>query len=628
ITKKSGIGNLIDFIKRSDTTTFQPGGQITYFIDVKNKLESNRTVTIKDLISNIKATYANDLNLNNVTDMPNQQAFTDWKIYKGENNSNPTTLLSSSLDLNDTVTISGNSTMTYKIVGNVSERVITPQLTNTATLLEGLTEIGTSSIQHNIIPPSGGITRVVDKARYIPGVDTIKYTITVDSTGPGYQNNVNINELIKSLTVPLIDGTSGNPFQDPVSGNYNFTVKKISTGETDGTEEVFTSGIANNENLVGIVDVKPGEKLQYVIEGVVRKDAIGTIDNNGLITEPFRHNLQNTKNVSPAKYEPGQYITYTITIRNNSNGNAQNILVTDNLNTISVIDSTGTTITPALTDLTVDLPNSTTTGFKADLGNPVIVAGQFTATPDIPTGGVIVYKIKAKVNEKAVGFITNTAIVDGDAVSNQVGPTGDKPEIKKEILNFYKPDGSLITGATTYMPGGFIEYKVTLKNTGKGILNNGTFVDDLGAITTAYSTGSTGIAFDNWTITRVSFTGASTVPDINNSIVLNSTTTTGINALMDLHPGGEIIYTIKAKINEKAVGNITNTASLNGLKSTITTGMQSPTINHTKQAYEANGTTVKNNFLPGDTVVYKMRVENTGLGTSFLKTYRDLVSSI
>lgn len=628
ITKKSGIGNLIDFIKRSDTTTFQPGGQITYFIDVKNKLESNRTVTVKDLISNIKATYANDLNLNNVTDMPNQQAFTDWKIYKGENNSNPTTLLSSSLDLNDTVTISGNSTMTYKIVGNVSERVITPQLTNTATLLEGLTEIGTSSIQHNIIPPGGGITRVVDKARYIPGVDTIKYTITVDSTGPGYQNNVNINELIKSLTVPLIDGTSGNPFQDPVSGNYNFTVKKISTGETDGTEEVFTSGIANNENLVGIVDVKPGEKLQYVIEGVVRKDAIGTIDNNGLITEPFRHNLQNTKNVSPAKYEPGQYITYTITIRNNSNGNAQNILVTDNLNTISVIDSTGTTITPALTDLTVDLPNSTTTGFKADLGNPVIVAGQFTATPDIPTGGVIVYKIKAKVNEKAVGFITNTAIVDGDAVSNQVGPTVDKPEIKKEILNFYKPDGSLITGATTYMPGGFIEYKVTLKNTGKGILNNGTFVDDLGAITTAYSTGSTGIAFDNWTITRVSFTGASTVPDINNSIVLNSTTTTGINALMDLHPGGEIIYTIKAKINEKAVGNITNTASLNGLKSTITTGMQSPTINHTKQAYEANGTTVKNNFLPGDTVVYKMRVENTGLGTSFLKTYRDLVSSI
>ncbi|MGL4538929.1 MAG: beta strand repeat-containing protein, partial [Cetobacterium sp.] len=628
ITKNVGVGNQIDFVKRSDSSTFQPGGQITYFIDVRNRLALPRTVTVKDLISSIKATYANDLSVDNVTDMPNQQAFVDWKIYKGENNSNPTTLFSSSTDLNDLVTISANSTMTYKIVGNVSDRVVTPQLTNIATLLEGTTEIGTSSVQHNIIPPGGGITRVVDKARYIPGVDTIKYTITVDSTGPGYQNNVSINELIKNLTVPLIDGTTGNPFQDPVSGNYNFTVKKIPTGETDGTEEVFTSGIANNENLVGIVDVKQGEKLQYVIEGVVRKDAIGTINNNGLITEPFRHNLQNTKNVSPAKYEPGQYITYTITIRNNSNGNAQNILVTDNFNTISVIDSTGATITPALTDITVDLPNSTATGFKADLGSPTIVAGQFTATPDIPTGGVIVYKIKAKVNEKAVGFITNTAIVDGDAVSNQVGPTVDKPEIKKEILNFYKPDGSLIAGAATYMPGGFIEYKVTLKNTGKGILNNGTFIDDLGAITTAYSTGTTGAAFDSWTITRVSFTGASTVPDINNSIVLNSTTTTGINALMDLHPGGEIIYTIKAKINEKAVGNITNIASLNGLKSTITTGMQSPTINHTKQAYEANGTTVKNNFLPGDTVVYKMRVENTGLGTSFLKTYRDLVSSI
>ena len=137
-------------------------------------------------------------------------------------------------------------------------------------------------------------------------------------------------------------------------------------------------------------------------------------------------------------------------------------------------------------------------------------------------------------------------------------------------------------------------------------MNNGIFVDDLSGITTGYSDGTTGSAFDSWVITRVSSTGASTIPDINGNIVLDAATTIGINAQMDLHPGGEIVYKIKAKINEKAVGSIKNTASLNGLSSSLTSSMKSPTITHTKQAYEANGTTVKNTFLPGETVVYKM----------------------
>ncbi|MGL6098202.1 MAG: hypothetical protein ACRC0G_01120, partial [Fusobacteriaceae bacterium] len=394
-----------------------------------------------------------------------------------------------------------------------------------------------------------------------PGVDKVKYTITVDSTGPGYQNNIPISELVKDLQIELIDGTMGNPF------NGAFTVKKIVTNETDGTEEVFTVGIADNQNLIGTVDIKPGEKVQYVIEGTVRPDAYGPIDNNGLVTVPFRWNLQNTKSVSPSKYIPGGEITYTITIRNNSNGNAQNIPVTDDFTGISVLDSTGAIITPALTDISVDLANSTKVGFKADLGNPVIVAGKLTATPDIPTGGSIIYKIKAKVADKAVGLMTNTAIVDGDAVSNQVGPSIDKPEIKKEVMKFYKPDGTtVITG--TYMPGGFIEYKVTLKNTGKGILNNGIFSDEIGSIMTNYATtGVTGPAFDSWTVTRTTVTGVSTVPDINNSIPLgtviqNTVAKPAITATMDLHPGGEIVYIIKAKVNENAVGIITNTASL------------------------------------------------------------------
>lgn len=631
INKQGGTGgNQIDFKKRSDTTTFSPGGTITYFIDVVNKLGSDREVRVEDFITDIKATYANNLSIDNTKDINNQQAFTNWTIYKGVNTSDPNSLLvSSPTNLNDTVTVPGNSTVTYKIVGTVNERVVSPQITNVARLYDKTNNlIGTTSIQHNIIPPGGGITRVVDKGRYVPGVDTLKYTITVDSTGPGYQNNISINELIKSIQVELIDGTFDNPFKDPVTGNYNFTVNKVLiNNQPPGTAETFTVGIGDNLDLVGTVDVGPGQKLQYVIEGLVRKDAIGTINNNGLITEPYRYNLQNTKNVTPTKYEPGKEITYIVTLRNNSTGNAQDILVEDDFSSLSVLDSTGVLVTPVLTNITLDLANSTTTGYKADLGNPVITNGKLIAHPDIPTGGTVVYKIKAIVNEKAVGNITNIAYIDGDAVSNQLGPSTEKVGVKKELLNYYDKNGTIvITGG--YTPGGYIEYKITLSNTGKGILNNGIFVDDLSGITTGYSDGTTGSAFDSWVITRVSSTGASTIPDINGNIVLDAATTIGINAQMDLHPGGEIVYKIKAKINEKAVGSIKNTASLNGLSSSLTSSMKSPTITHTKQAYEANGTTVKNTFLPGETVVYKMKVTNTGLGTSFLQNYQDIVANV
>ncbi|MGL6100234.1 MAG: hypothetical protein ACRC0G_11500, partial [Fusobacteriaceae bacterium] len=223
--------------------------------------------------------------------------------------------------------------------------------------------------------------------------------------------------------------------------------------------------------------------------------------------------------------------------------------------------------------------------------------------------------------------------IDGDAVSNQVGPSIDKPDVKKEVMNFYRPDGTT-TVAGRYMPGGFIEYKVTLKNTGKGILNNGIFIDEIGSIMTSYATsGVSGPAFDSWTVTRLSSIGASTIPDINNNIALgtvvnNTVSKPKIEALMDIHPAGEIVYVIKAKINENATGSITNTASLNGLKSTVTSLMQNPTINHTKKVFEADGTTAKTTFLPGDKVVYKMRVENNGLGISASKTYRDIVANI
>ncbi|MGL6025419.1 MAG: hypothetical protein ACRC0F_12510, partial [Cetobacterium sp.] len=111
-------------------------------------------------------------------------------------------------------------------------------------------------------------------------------------------------------------------------------------------------------------------------------------------------------------------------------------------------------------------------------------------------------------------------------------------------------------------------------------------------------------------------------------VIQNTVAKPAITATMDLHPGGEIVYIIKAKVNENAVGIITNTASLNGLKSSVTSSSQNPKIDHTKKVFEADGTTAKTTFLPGESIVYKMRVENTGLGISASKNYKDIINNI
>ncbi|MGL5355623.1 MAG: hypothetical protein ACRDAQ_03595, partial [Cetobacterium sp.] len=150
---------------------------------------------------------------------------------------------------------------------------------------------------------------------------------------------------------------------------------------------------------------------------------------------------------------------------------------------------------------------------------------------------------------------------------------------------------------------------------------------------TNYASGVVGPAFDSWTVTRESATGASTIPDINNTLPLdtviqNSPAKPAITATMDLHPAGQIVYIIKAKINENAIGTFTNTASLNGLKSSVTSSSGTPKVGHTKEVYEETGTTIISTFKPGQNIVYKIKLTNTGSGISALKSYKDIINNI
>lgn len=619
----------LDIRKYSNSIRFSPGQPLEYFIEIKNNSRRIASdILVVDELSSVLGTYANELVANNTTDLQNQPVFDNWTIYKGTT-SNPSTVLESlgTNNLNDTINIPVNGTIYYKIVANVNERVVSEKIKNKVQVFntDENTLIGTSSIEHNKNNPGGGITRTVNKVNYIPGVDELIYTIKVNSTGPGYQNNVSINELIKNLEVELIDGTTGNPFVNPETGNYEFTVAKVNTVTTLGTEEEFSVGPADNENLIGIVDVKPGEELIYQIKGIVRKDAIGVINNKGLETSPFRYNLVSRKMLDGPKYSPGKNITYSIEIQNNSKGNAMDILIEDDFGKIMTTGVNGNQV-PAFTNFVVE-STSIAEGFKANLGTPTIDAqGKLTAIADIPIGGKLIYYITVTINDEAVGDITNTAIVGGDSVSNQIKSSLGKLKVKKEVVGLYDDTGSTIPISDGYFPGGEIEFLITVENIGEGTINDFSFIDELSKQNTEYANNSgNNKAFDSWTITLENSTGIVTNPDVDGTINNNS----DINTKVDISPGGGFVYRVRAKINEAATGGIKNTVNIgNSSSTTDIVPTAEPRITHTKKAFEGDGTTPKDRFYPGDEVVYIMRIENVGDGISNSQSYSDIIANI
>ena len=599
--------------KSSDSIYYAPGKPLTYNIEITNNSPSVATdIRIEDKISEIKGTLANNGGLS-PTDILNQGIFASWDIYKDN------VLIGQNIDLNDLITsiVPGNR-VNYKIVAIPKDNVVEPKIKNIATLYDNNNSIlGTSLIENNIVGLNGYINRSVDKVNYNPGVDTITYTITVGAGSNGYYNNVNINELIKDIKVDLIDGTQGNPFLNPETGILSFTVVQDSSSVINtGTTPIPVNG---NQDIVGVVDIRTGDKIVYKITGTVRKDALGVIDFKSLTTSPYRPNLSLVKKVIEKNYSPGQKITYSLSIENNSKGNAQDYNILDDLRSITVLDSDGNTV-PAFKSF--EFTEATVQGYKANFGT-YSDNNNLDTLIDIPAnGGKITYTIEAIVNDKAIGDIINLLEVEDDTVSSRVGAGLEKASLDKKIIRFYDTDGTPFPlSSTQYIPGGYIEYDIVMKNSGKGILANYNLVDDIAGIRTDYYDGTTGVAFDSWTI---SLKEIDTLPSTNPGTVSDNN---NINTSIDIAPNGYVTYTIRAKINEKAVGIISNNVALGGLTDIATAATLAPSLTHTKVVKNTSGSVITT-FTPGQTVVYTVTLSNSGGGISYNNKLTDIISTL
>ncbi|MEX3071169.1 hypothetical protein AB3Y13_05070 [Vibrio alginolyticus] len=639
----------VSILKTADKVRFVPGDDVTYEIRVLNN-GSNPAANLKvvDLLNNIQVVLANDKD-SLIEDYPGQNPFEYWQFDyddgAGFQSQTTENLIYPSGDASNTMTLAAGEVRTFRIRARVKDNVIgaldsvgnqTNKIVNDAYVFRDFGEVNEEShvSHHEMARSSAGtvsrklLVNGVESRFYSPG-DTLTYVVTVASQA-GYMNNHDVNENITDVATQLLDGSSATPFASGFTVDVSKEDSNGGKGTTDGTLE---GTVADNQNIETTIDVAGGDSVTYEVEGIVRDNAVGNITIGGITVIQNGYHLAFKKTVDQSSYEPGQPLVYRLTIENDGKGNAYNIPVIDQLSgvTVELVDGSsgkafdsGWTIAPRIV--------SGSSEAILDLDGTIADNTDINTHASVPAGTTVEYVVTAKVNDKSVGEIVNLLKVDGDTVSASSKASAEKYDFSKHVTRVLDTDGTTeLNGG--YTPGGYIEYEISLKNLNNVHISAMSVKDEISQIETQYFDGSTGKAFDSWTVTtNVDASGISDAGSVSN----NSDIDTKFDLASNNFASGSafVTYTIKAKISENAVGQILNVAVVNNSHNLTseTVKMAPASIIKTHKAYtDTSLSTLKttyNHTTDGEKIVYHLRVENNGKGLEYNKSLQELYSDV
>ncbi|MDR2879615.1 MAG: DUF11 domain-containing protein, partial [Fusobacteriales bacterium] len=351
-----------------------------------------------------------------------------------------------------------------------------------------------------------------------------------------------------------------------------------------------------------------------------------TMSNIGRITEFEKSAKQattagGTSTVIDSKtgtYYPGSTIIYEVTYKNDSDFTvAQAVVVQDELSKIQTVLADGTagqafkswTITASNALGSSGISNGTTLGTYSDNVDLDTII-------DIAVGDSVTYKITATAADTAVGNIVNTALIGTADVEPSITYTTQSP-----ALTTAKADGITGTNTGMYYANGVITYKLTISNASNtGFADNVSVSDQLSAIKTALNDSTNGSAFINWTIKKPVLNGTGTSSTINSDI---TDTMADLADTADIAPGGSIEYTITAKVNPKAVGEITNIPVINSASVPEAATKHTYAKLDVLKTYKGSA----EGYTPGAETIYEIIVANNGSGTAGGVTVEDMLSN-
>jgi uncharacterized repeat protein (TIGR01451 family) len=145
----------------------------------------------------------------------------------------------------------------------------------------------------------------------------------------------------------------------------NYTITVTNTGVETATQLIVTDILNGNPvQLAGPDELAPGESAEFLFDYIVQEAdcAAGILTNTAeavaenaptVVSDPVQTTLDGcavelsiTKGQPDGLAEPGQTITYTITVSNSGNVTATGVVVTDTLNGLAVVVPGPDTIAP------------------------------------------------------------------------------------------------------------------------------------------------------------------------------------------------------------------------------------------------------------------------------------------
>ncbi|KJF91695.1 DUF11 domain-containing protein [Photobacterium leiognathi] len=621
---------------------YHPGDKYTWTVRVvNNSANAVDNVVVNDKIIGIDVLLANngDNKYADITGTP----YRSWTITKqvGEGSEEH---FSDDVDLHDELKLAkkgeAGDNATYRITVIIKDNVVDEWLNNVADVtyltlrngkMEPITAYAKASVQR--ASTGGDVTRHLNETQYIPGKTKIVYTITA-SSNLGYMNNKAILENLEGLTVKTInkDGTTseGNPFDHGSGPEFTVSVEKsevtghdVPSTSTDGT---LDGTVADNKNIDTTIDVAPKDKVIYTVTGTVRDDAVGDITFNNdpdLVVEPYEPKLEIEKKVDQKSYEPGKPLHYTLTIKNTGKAHAFDVHVKDLLADVKVLDINGNQA-PAFSSVTTTDKYSGEYKTWYFAGHYDQVGSINTTDTIIPLGGTAVYSVNAVVNKDAVGPITNALDVNGNTTEVVTNPVTAKYIANKKIVAYYDDEKNKLPDLKGYMPGGYIEYQVTVTNQSTANIDDLSIKDDLSTITAKTVNGVEEPVFDDVLIAH-----AFAHQDAFSKVADFAPSTQVLDTTVDIGPENAVTFNITAHIKPTIVGTFQNEANVGDRlhpKSPISR-MLPANVELTKIVMDSAGKEIKT-YQPGQKIQYKIELSNKGYGTSYTMALKDELSKL
>ncbi|GAA0630803.1 DUF11 domain-containing protein [Kutzneria viridogrisea] len=506
----------VRIVKTVDKTQANPGDTVTYTVTVTN---TGQTV--------LASSFTDDL-----TGVLDDATFNaDAKATIGT-----TSYTAPKLSWSGSIPVGGKSVVTYsvKVTGNGDH-----QLVNSV-----------SGGNSTTTPVSGlHIVKKADKDKVVPG-ERITYTVTVRNTGQTVQDNARFTDDLTSV----LDDASYNNDANATLGTASYAAPKLSwTGSLPiGAQAVITYSVTVHDPDTGdkkllnsVVSDTPGTNCP---QGTTNPDCGSQVPAPGLVI---------TKTADRQQAEPGQPVTYTITVTNDGQIDLPTASFTDDLT--GVLDDA-----------------SYTNDAKASVGTVSYAAPKLSWTGSLPVGASATVTYTVTVAKPITGDHLLRNVVSSDTPGNNCAPQSGDPRCTNTVA---LPGVEIVKTVSTKQanPGDTVTYTVTVTNTGQTVLD-ASFADDLSGVlddATYNADAKATVGTISYAAPKLSWNG--TLPIGAKSVVTYSVLVTGAG---------------DHKLVNSVTGGNSTTTPVSGLRIV-------------KKASSAEAK-------PGDTVTYTVTVSNTG----------------